>query len=191
MCPFTRRFTLKDSLVLVIVMPGAGLGVQVRGRGECSPQDSQASTISLDTIEQWQPSVGGAPQASVDDRITEILQTLNSLSAELVNISRARQQESSERLSPATVAKETRNENGSNDVDLGGESALTEEAAFQRWRSSCTTVKLNVGGKVFHVEWSLMLQVGGKHFHFHLSGSQLQAGPPRNMLQGRRAPGLL
>ena len=192
MCPFTRRFTLKDSsLVLVIAMPGAGPGLQVR-RGECSPQDSQASTISLDTIEQWQPSAGGgAPQASVDDRITEILQTLNSLSAELVNISRARQQESSERLSPATVAKETRNENGSDDVDLGGESALTEEAAFQRWRSSCTTVKLNVGGKVFHVEWSLMLQVGGKHFHFHLSGSQLQAGPPRNMLQGRRAPGLL
>ena len=98
MCPYTRRFILKDSsLVLVIVMPGAGLGLQVR-RGECSPQDSQASTISLDTIEQWQPSAGGAPQASVDDRITEILVTLNSLSAELANISRARQQESSERL---------------------------------------------------------------------------------------------
>ena len=162
--------------------------MQVRSRGECSPQDSQASTISLDTIEQWQPSVGGAPQASVDDRITEILVTLNSLSAELANISRARQQESSERLAvesaSTTIPKETRNGNG-------GESVMTEEAAFQRWRSSCTTVKLNVGGKVFHVEWSLMLQVGGKHFHFHLSGSQLQAGPPRNMLQGRRAPGLL
>ena len=147
MCPFTRRFTLKDSsLVLVIVMPGAGPGLQVR-RGECSPQDSQASTISLDTIEQWQPSAGGAPQASVDDRITEILATLNSLSAELANISRARQQESSERLAVESVSNIPNNEE-------------TEEAAFQRWRSSCTTVKLNVGGKVFHVSWSLMLQVG-------------------------------
>ena len=151
MCPFTRRFTLKDSLVLVIVMPGAGPGLQVR-RGECSPQDSQASTISLDTIEQWQPSAGGAPQASVDDRITEILVTLNSLSAELANISRARQQESSERLSVESTTTIPRETNDGENV--------TEEAAFQQWRSSCTTVKLNVGGKVFHVSWSLMLQVG-------------------------------
>ena len=184
MCPFTRRFTLKDSsLVLVIAMPGAGPGLQVR-RGECSPQDSQASTISLDTIEQWQPSAGGgAPQASVDDRITEILVTLNSLSAELANISRARQQESSERLAvesaSTTIPKETRNENG-------GESVMTEEAAFQQWRSSCTTVKLNVGGKVFHVSWSLMLQVGGAStYPAHLSGAKLQAGPPCPLLQGR------
>ena len=184
MCPFTRRFTLKDSsLVLVIAMPGAGPGLQVR-RGECSPQDSQASTISLDTIEQWQPSAGGggAPQASVDDRITEILVTLNSLSAELANISRARQQESSERLAvesaSTTIPKETRNENG-------GESVMTEEAAFQQWRSSCTTVKLNVGGKVFHVSWSLMLQVGGAStYPAHLSGAKLQAGPPCPLLQG-------
>ena len=185
MCPFTRRFTLKDSsLVLVIAMPGAGPGLQVR-RGECSPQDSQASTISLDTIEQWQPSAGGggAPQASVDDRITEILVTLNSLSAELANISRARQQESSERLAvesaSTTIPKETINENG-------GESVMTEEAAFQQWRSSCTTVKLNVGGKVFHVSWSLMLQVGGAStYPAHLSGAKLQAGPPCPLLQGR------
>ena len=130
---------------------GAGPGLQVR-RGECSPQDSQASTISLDTIEQWQPSAGGAPQASVDDRITEILVTLNSLSAELANISRARQQESSERLSVESTTTIPRETNDGENV--------TEEAAFQHWRSSCTTVKLNVGGKVFHVSWSLMLQVG-------------------------------
>jgi len=129
--------------------------MQVR-RGECSPQDSQASTISLDTVDQWQPSASDAPQASVDDRISEILVTLNSLSAELANISRARQHESSERLAgetTSTIPRETRSENGD------GESVMTEEAAFQHWRSSCTTVKLNVGGKVFHVSWSLMLQV--------------------------------
>ena len=48
MCPFTRRFTLKDSLVVVTMMPDP---MQVR-RGECSPGNSQASTISLDAVYQ-------------------------------------------------------------------------------------------------------------------------------------------
>ena len=156
MCPFTRRFTLKDSLVVVTMMPDP---MQQVRRGECSPGNSQASTISLDTVDQqqWQP--GTAP--SVDERINEILLTLNSLSAELVNISRERRQDSSERLpvnSSEILARETR---------IGGEvveESLTEEEAFQRWRTGCTNVKLNVGGKVFHVSWSLMLQVGRLNF---------------------------
>ena len=62
-----------------------------------------------------------------------------------------------------------------------------EVPSFERHRAASTTVRLNVGGKVFHASWQLLLQVpesrlGEQTLQYPSSGvynqSDLQGGLP-------------
>ena len=45
------------------------------------------------------------------------------------------------------------------DPSLIADDSQHEVPSFERHRAASTTVRLNVGGKVFHASWQLLLQV--------------------------------
>lgn len=100
---------------------------------------------------------------NIDDRINEIINTLNSLTAELSEISRSRNNanevtvENNHGLrrietASAVLDRESSNNNSDRLED-------SEQFTFQKHRMNGSTVRLNVGGKVFHASWHLLLQV--------------------------------
>jgi hypothetical protein len=107
---------------------------------QTTTSDPLAALTQLDAmlpVSEASPPQCPEPAHSVEpDRVAEILATLGSLSAELAALGRAR--------GPAGEARQP----------------ALEGASFQRVRASSQPVRLNVGGKIFHVSWGLLLQVG-------------------------------
>jgi len=105
-----------------------------------------------------------SPQnANLDDRINEIINTLSSLTAELSEISRSRNNANEVTVENnhglrriETAAAVLDRENSNNNGDRLDDS---EQFTFQKHRLNGSTVRLNVGGKVFHASWHLLLQV--------------------------------
>ena len=90
---------------------------------------------------------------SVEERISEILATLDSLSAELTVVTNNGPRPHSE------VIVEDLRAIGTEPRVSGRTIEEPPDITYQHHRSSTTRVKLNVGGKIFHVSWALMLQV--------------------------------
>ena len=111
-----------------------------------NPQEDESSQLSMNTaaIDNHFPAMSEAVvhEGGADVNLEEILSMLNSLTEELRSItleSRAAVTAFSASHS-LTPTRQTR-------LD------------FQKNRTAYPTVKLNVGGKVFRVAWSLLLQV--------------------------------
>ena len=123
----------------------------------------------------------------LDDRINDILATLSSLTAELSQISRNRHSDNltevtiegsanPRRVETTTDSLHRNNNQGERDkrgsANYEGLSQsriiplififVAEESvslSFEKHRMTSSTVRLNVGGKVFHASWQLLLQV--------------------------------
>ena len=127
-------------------------------------------------------------ERKLDDRINDILATLSSLSAELSQISRHRHSDNltevtvegsaNPRFVETTTDSLHRNNNQGERDKRGNTPFLlllyqsvmssimlfyvVEESvspSFEKHRMTSSTVRLNVGGKVFHASWQLLLQV--------------------------------
>ena len=129
-------------------------------------QDLQDSTPSPEeaVVPANVTVINTAPEdTNIDERINEIINTLNSLTAELSEISRSRNNanevtvENNHGLrrietASAVLDRESSNNNSDRLED-------SEQFTFQKHRMNGSTVRLNVGGKVFHASWHLLLQV--------------------------------
>lgn len=159
MCPFeinnAKRGSVKDSYIALVLMAPQG-----------PLQDLEDSTPSPEEeVVPANVTVINAAQedTNIDDRINEIINTLNSLTAELSEISRSRNNanevtvENNHGLrrietASAVLDRESSNNNSDRLED-------SEQFTFQKHRMNGSTVRLNVGGKVFHASWHLLLQV--------------------------------
>ena len=111
-----------------------------------TPQEGESSQLSINTagIDNHLPALSETlvQPNGAGVNLEEILSMLNSLTEELRNISLE---------SRAAVT----NFSASHSLTPTREARLS----FQKNRTTHPTVKLNVGGKVFRVTWSLLLQV--------------------------------
>jgi len=158
MCPFeinnAKRGSVKDSYIALVLMAPQG---PLQDLQDSTPSPEAEAVPDNDAVSNTL-----SENANIDDRINDIINTLNSLTAELSEISRTRNNvaevnvENSGGLrrietAPAILNRENSNNNG----DRLEEGELT----FQKHRVTSSTVRLNVGGKVFHASWHLLLQV--------------------------------
>lgn len=159
MCPFeinnAKRGSVKDSYIALVLMAPQG---PLQDLQDSTPSPEEAVVPANVTV------INTAPEdTNIDERINEIINTLNSLTAELSEISRSRNNanevtvENNHGLrrietASAVLDRESSNNNSDRLED-------SEQFTFQKHRMNGSTVRLNVGGKVFHASWHLLLQV--------------------------------
>ena len=128
-----------------------------QGAGKAMTEDEMCPSGNSHGVTSLGPAMDTASQSSladtaslhstVDDRISDILATLGSLSAELTSIA------SSRRLQAEVAVEEVREvPEVEEPLREGGEGSFQNQRAEGR-------VRLNVGGKVFLTSWDLLLQV--------------------------------
>jgi len=161
MCPFeinnAKRGSVKDSYIAFVLMAPQG---PLQDLHHTPPPPEEDINLESETVTEIPPE-----DTNLDDRINDIINTLNSLTFELSEISRNRNNvtdvtiENSGELrgiatAPAVLNRE--NSNNSGDDRLGETGQLL---TFQSHRVGSNSVRLNVGGKVFNASWHLLLQV--------------------------------
>ena len=161
MCPFennTKRGSVKDSYIALILMAPQQTPLQQVEPGSPAPQPEE-EVMQQNRTEERGGRAGGSP--ALEERISEIISTLNSLTAELSEISRARHSASEVVTESSGGARrvETAAAGVEGAAGAGGAGGSGEPASFSRHRATSTAVRLNVGGKVFHASWQLLLQV--------------------------------
>lgn len=159
MCPFeinnAKRGSVKDSYIALVLMAPQG---PLQDLQDSTPSPEEAVVAANVTVINTDPE-----EKNIDERINEIINTLNSLTAELSEISRSRNNanevtvENNHGLrrietASAVLDRESSNNNSDRLED-------SEQFTFQKHRMNGSTVRLNVGGKVFHASWHLLLQV--------------------------------
>jgi len=159
MCPFeinnAKRGSVKDSYIALVLMAPQG---PLQDLQDSTPSPEEELVPANDVV-----SITTQHDSNIDDRINEIINTLNSLTAELSEISRSRSNANEvtvennhglRRIETATAVLDRESSNNNSDRLEDG-----EQFTFQKHRINGSTVRLNVGGKVFHASWHLLLQV--------------------------------
>ena len=157
MCPFennTKRGSVKDSYIALILMAPQQTPLQQVEPGSPAAQPEEEVMQQNRTEER-----SGGP--ALEERISEIISTLNSLTAELSEISRARHSASEVMTGSSGGARrvETAAAGAEGAAGAAGAGGSGEPASFSRNRVTSPAVRLNVGGKVFQASWQLLLQV--------------------------------